>query len=169
MRQSPAWAISVATHPLPESHMRRMACLLAALVGLTVPVALAQTAADTDAAIDTVLGDHQKYRDAFDAIQVAVAAGDAPTLAEYIPYGTPIFIHGGERAFDSEQDFTASYDEIFTPEIVAAVAAQTWETLFVNAEGLMFGAGEVWLNGICVDDACSDFDVRIVAVQTMPD
>jgi len=149
--------------------MRRQALILAALAALSMPTALAQTAADTDATIDGVLGDHQKYRDAFDAIRAAVAAGDAPTLAEFIPYGTPIFIHGGERVFDSEADFTASYEEIFTPEIVDTVAAQTWETLFVNAEGLMFGAGEVWLNGICVDEACSDFDVRIVAVQTMPD
>jgi len=149
--------------------MRRLTLVLVALAGLSAPAAWAQTAADTDATIDTVLGDHQKYREAFDAIQAAVADGDAATLAEYIPYGTPIFVHGGERVFDSEAEFTASYDEIFTPEIVDTVAAQTWETLFVNAEGLMFGAGEVWLNGICVDDTCSDFDVRIVAVQTMPD
>ncbi len=149
--------------------MRRLAILLAALAGLAAPVALAQTTADTDAAIDTVLGDHQKYRDAFDAIQAAVADDDAATLAEYIPYGSPIFIHGAERVFDSEADFAAAYEEVFTPEVVDTVAAQTWETLFVNAEGVMFGAGEVWLNGMCVDDTCSDFDVRIVAVQTMPD
>lgn len=149
--------------------MRRLTLVLAALASLSAPAAWAQTAADTDATINTVLGDHQKYREAFDAIQAAVADGDTATLAEYIPYGTPIFVHGGERVFDSEAEFTASYDEIFTPEIVDTVAAQTWETLFVNAEGLMFGVGEVWLNGICVDDTCSDFDVRIVAVQTMPD
>lgn len=146
-----------------------MALVLAALAALVAPAAIAQTAADTDAATDAVLGDHQKYRDAFDAIQAAVTAGDGPVLAEYIPYGTPTFIHGGERVFESEADFTDAYGEIFTPEIVDAVAAQTWETLFVNAEGLMFGAGEVWLNGICVDEACSDFDVRIVAIQTLPD
>lgn len=149
--------------------MRRLAILLAALAGLAAPVALAQTTADTDAAIDTVLGDHQKYRDAFDAIQAAVADDEAATLAEYIPYGSPIFIHGAERVFDSEADFAAAYDEVFTQEVVDTVAAQTWETLFVNAEGVMFGVGEVWLNGVCADDTCSDFDVRIVAVQTMPD
>lgn len=149
--------------------MRRLSFVLAALAALAAPAAKAQTAADTDAAIEAVLGDAQKYREAFDAIQAAVADGDAPVLAEYIPYGTPIFIHGGERVFDSEAEFTDAYDEILTPEIVDAVAAQTWETLFVNAEGLMFGAGEVWLNGICVDEACSDFDVRIVAIQTLSD
>lgn len=149
--------------------MRLLVLIVAALAGLAAPAVLAQSAADTDAAIDTVLGDHQQYRDAFDAIQTAVAAGDASAVAEYIPYGTPIFIHGGEQVFDSPAQFTEAYDEIFTPEIVAAVSAQTWETLFVNAQGVMFGAGEVWLNGICADETCSAFDVRIVTVQTIPD
>jgi hypothetical protein len=151
--------------------MRRQLLVLAILAGLVAPAAMAQTAADTDtdATIDAVLGDHQKYREAFDDIQAAVAVGDVSALAAYIPYDIPIFIHGGERMFESEGDFTAAYDEIFTPEIVDAVAAQSWETLFVNAEGVMFGAGEVWLNGICVDETCSDFDVRIVAIQTAAD
>lgn len=149
--------------------MRRVALVLAAVAGLAATTALAQSAADTDAAIDAVLGDHVKFHEAFEAIQVAVADGDVETVAEYIPYGTPIDIHGNEKVFDSEQAFIEDYDEIFMPEIVATVAAQTWETLFVNAEGVMFGAGEVWLNGICVDDTCSEFDVRIVTIQSIPD
>ena len=149
--------------------MRRFALVLAVMAGLASSASLAQTAADTDAAIDTVLGDHQQYREAFDAIQAAVAAGDAAALAAYIPYGTPIFVHGGEEVFESEQEFIDGYDEIFTPEIIDTVTAQTWDTLFVNADGVMFGAGEVWLNGICVDETCSGFDVRIVAIQTMLD
>jgi len=149
--------------------MRRLALVLAALAGLASTVVLAQTAAETDATIDTVLGDHQKFREAFDAIQAAVAASDAPALAEYIPYGTPIFVHGGEQVFESEQEFADDFDEIFTPDIVDAVTAQTWETLFANADGVMFGSGEMWLNGICVDESCSDFDVRIVAIQTPAD
>lgn len=149
--------------------MRRLAIAFVALASLAAPVAMAQATADTDAAIDTVLGDHQKFRDVFDIIKNAVAVRDAPTVADYVSYGTPIYIHGGERVFGSEQEFIDAYDEVFTPEIVDVVAAQTWETLFVNAEGVMFGAGEVWLGGICADETCSDFDVRIVAVQTMPD
>ena len=149
--------------------MRRFALVLAAVAGLAAPVALAQSAADTDAAIHAVLGDHQKFHDAFDAIQAAVADGDAAAVAQYIPYGTPVYVHGNEEVFDSEAQFVDAYDGIFTPEIIDTIAAQTWETLFVNADGVMFGAGEVWLNGICVDETCTDFDVRIVTVQTIPD
>ena len=149
--------------------MRRFALVLAVVAGLASSASLAQTAADTDAVIDAVLGDHLQYREAFDAIQAAVADGDAASIAAYIPYGTPIFVHGAEEVFDSERAFIDAYDEIFTPEIIETVAAQSWDTLFVNAEGVMFGAGELWLNGICVDDTCSSFDVRIVAVQATSD
>ena len=37
------------------------------------------------------------------------------------------------------------------------------------ADGVMFGNGEVWLNGICKDDACADFDVKIVTIQSTAD
>ncbi len=30
----------------------------------------------------------------------------------------------------------------------------------------MFGNGQVWLNGICEDDACNEFDVRIITIQS---
>ena len=49
---------------------------------------------------------------------------------------------------------------------MTAVTGQTYENLFVNAEGVMFGNGQVWMGGVCTDDACSDFEVRIIAIQS---
>lgn len=149
--------------------MRQVLLALSTALCLGLPAATAQETQDVDVTIDTLLGDPAAFHAAFDAVKQAVADGDSLALAEYIPYGTPINIHGEQRVFESEHDFSAAYDQVITPEIVAVVAAQEWKTLFVNAEGVMFGAGEVWLNGLCTDEACSSFDVRITAIQTMPD
>ena len=72
--------------------------LLAALglaFALSALPALAQTDADTDAAVDSSLGDHTAYRAAFDAIQKAVAEGDKAgfraTLDPTVPLARLIF------------------------------------------------------------------------------
>jgi len=115
---------------------------------------------------ETLLGDNRLYAEAVEAIQTAVAEDDGETLALYIPYGEPININGEERVFESEQDFHAAYDEIMTPEIKAAVVEQRYEDMFVNSEGVMFGNGQMWISGICRDDACAQFDVRIITIQS---
>jgi hypothetical protein len=53
-----------------------------------------------------------------------------------------------------------------TNEIVEAVTNQAYEDLSVSDEGVMFGDGQVWINGVCYDDACSGFDVKIVTIQS---
>jgi hypothetical protein len=61
--------------------------------------------------------------------------------------------------------FVEHYDGIVTEEVKAAVVGQEYEDLFVSADGVMFGDGQMWLNGICKDDACAEFDVRIITIQ----
>ncbi|MBK8086060.1 MAG: hypothetical protein IPK28_20770 [Devosia sp.] len=145
--------------------MRPLLLALAALALLIVPV-MAQTDAGTDATLDLEMGDHMAFRAAFEAIQAAVVAGDAIALAEYIPFGEPITVNGQSRVFPDADAFVAAYGEIFTPDVVEAVVAQTYTTLFVNSEGVMFGNGEVWIGGLCNDAACDSFDVKILAIQS---
>jgi hypothetical protein len=33
----------------------------------------------------------------------------------------------------------------------------------------MFGRGQAWINGICKDDKCNAFDVKLVALQHGPE
>lgn len=145
--------------------MRQLLAAFALFAVLAAPV-LAQTEADTDATLDLEMGDHVPFRAAFDAIKAAVAADDAAALAAYIPLGEAIMVDGESRVFETEDEFAAAYDELFTPEIVAAVEAQSYATLFVNSEGVMFGDGQLWINGLCNDAACNSFDVKIIALQS---
>lgn len=147
--------------------MCRLVALFIAIALLGATPALAQSEADMDARIDSVLGDHAAFHDALIALQDAIAAGDAEAVAEYIPIDTAMNIDGEEVTYASPEEFISIYEDIVTPEIADAVAAQSYETLFVNQLGVMIGSGEVWLGGICRDEACSSFDVKITAIQSV--
>ena len=57
------------------------------------------------------------------------------------------------------------YDRILAAQVVAAIEAQTYATLFGRDQGVMIGSGEVWFSGICSDTACQLPTVRIIAIN----
>ncbi len=146
--------------------------LLAALglaLALSAFPAVAQTDADTDAAVDSALGDHTAYRTAFDAIHKAVADGDKAGFAAWVSYPIALTAGGKEMTIKDAKHFEEHYDTILTDEIKNAIATQKWQDLFVNYQGIMYGNGQVWLNGICKDDKCAEFDVKIITIQSTAD
>ena len=106
------------------------------------------------------------YRQAFDAIQQAVAEGDAPAFADWVSYPIEVVADGEPMVIGDAAQFADHYEGIVTPEIAQAVADQTFNELFVNSEGAMFGDGQVWMSEICLDDACSNSEVKIITIQS---
>lgn len=143
--------------------MRVLLVVLSLLFALPVS---AQTVADVNASIDNLLGDHVVYEEAIKAIQFAIAEGDAPGVAVWVSYPITVSAAGEDVVIENEAQFVERYDSFMTDDIVEAVATQDYENLFVNAEGVMFGNGQLWLNGICRNTACSEADVRIVTIQS---
>lgn len=146
--------------------MLRLIASIALVLCLGAAPALAQSDADTDAAVDNVLGDHNAYRAAFDAIQQAVGDGDAAGFAKWVSYPIKVVADGEDMQLSDEEQFAEHYDNILTDEIRQAILDQAWASVFVNADGIMFGNGQVWMNGICKNDSCSEFDVKIVTIQS---
>ncbi|TKR29558.1 hypothetical protein FCE95_15610 [Luteimonas gilva] len=130
-------------------------------------VAEADPAADkaTDASIDKLLGDHTRYRDAIDRFQKAVAAKDAAGVAALVAYPFEADIDGRKTKIKDAAGFAAQYGKIVTPPIAEAIVKQKYSEMFVNVQGVMFGDGEAWMNGICKDDACKNFDVKVIRIQ----
>ena len=62
--------------------------------------------------------------------------------------------------------FADYYEAIVTPEIAQAVENQSFNELFINSEGAMFGDGQVWMTEVCLDDACSNSEVKIITIQS---
>lgn len=120
-----------------------------------------------DDAIDTLLGDHAKYRAAIDAYQKAVAEGDKQAVAALIDYPFSATIDGKRTSIKNAAGFVENYDRIVTPAIAGAIKAQKYSELMVNSKGVMFGSGETWINGICKKGSadCSDFEAKVVAIQ----
>ena len=145
-------------------------------------VAVAPTAADPAAAapvadpadeavnaqIDMVLGNSAEYRRVFNALQQAVAANDAAAVATLVDYPITVAIDGKSRSIATAEEFVRAYGSIVTPAIAKVVADQRYSDLMVNAKGAMLGDGQVWINGICADDACANPDVRVVTIQAGP-
>lgn len=118
-----------------------------------------------DATIEKLLGDPARYREAIERLQTAVADDDAAAVAALVRYPIEVEIGGRQVAIEDERAFAARYAEFMTPDIRRAVLETRYDALFVNQQGIMFGRGQVWLNGICEDHACTAVDVRIVRLQ----
>ena len=80
-------------------------------------------------------------------------------------YPIGVNIHGRETVIKSAKAFVQHYDAIVTPAIAKAITEQTYGDLIVNYQGVMFGDGEVWMNGICHDNECKNFDVKVITIQ----
>lgn len=115
--------------------------------------------------IGQLLGDASRYESAILAFQQAVAQKDAATVATMIDFPFKTTVDGQPAVIRDAPEFIARYGRIVTPEMADVIVRQRYSELFVNGKGVMFGGGEAWLNGICVDDACSSFNVRVVALQ----
>ncbi|MCS4281640.1 hypothetical protein [Stenotrophomonas rhizophila] len=139
--------------------------------GATTPVAdaTATPAAPTSAGtrdvrqrIDQVLGDSAQYETVFNAFQKAVNGGDRAAVVEEVRF--PLNIANGAK-ITGPGEFQRNYERILTPAVRKAIAAQKFDDVMVNQQGVMIGDGQVWLNGTCLDQACSRTEVKVVTIQ----
>jgi hypothetical protein len=119
-----------------------------------------------DQAIDAVLGDHTKYQAVILDFQKSVDEHDPASAAPLVRYPISVTIDGKRKTLRKAKDFIASYDEIMTAEITAAVVNQRYSDLVVSRHGVAFGAGQVWVSGICKDKRCKALDVKVIAIQS---
>ncbi|MEK7948390.1 hypothetical protein WKR98_26870 [Pigmentiphaga sp. YJ18] len=135
------------------------ACL-AAFIALGAGAAQAQTAADMDARLDTLFGEHASYRGFFDKLKQAVAAGDKAAVAAMADYPFRTRVEGKAVTIRDAGHFIADYDRIITPKVKDAVSRQTYSELFANWQGISVGSGEIWFGGVGKRN-----DVKITAIN----
>jgi hypothetical protein len=140
------------------------ALALAAALFAATPV-FAQSVDEVNQRIDTILGPHEVYQTATETIQKALVEQDVQAIAGYIPFGENIFVNGGEEIIADEADLAARFDELFNARVIDSVVNQAYEDLLVKDDGIMFGRGELWISGVCVDDTCEDVFVNITAIN----
>jgi hypothetical protein len=116
-----------------------------------------------DARLDLLFGEHDPYRTFLQVLQAAVAGDDRRQVAAMVSYPLKPRIHGQVVRLRSVQQFLRHYDALLPPTTRAALATQSYETLFVNSQGVMIGNGELWFSGVCNDQRCSRRTIRLIA------
>lgn len=119
-------------------------------------------AEDARARIESVLGDAAQYEKVFNAFKTAVVGGDRAAVVEEVRF--PLNISGGKK-ITGPGEFQRNYEKIITPAVVKAVSEQDFGKVFVNQQGVMIGDGQVWLNGQCLDQACTKTEVKVITIQ----
>ncbi|HEL3177601.1 TPA: hypothetical protein UME34_004274 [Stenotrophomonas maltophilia] len=119
-------------------------------------------AEDARARIETLLGDAAQYEKVFNAFKTAVVGGDRAAVVEEVRF--PLNIANGKK-ITGPGEFQRSYEKIITPAVVKAVSEQDFGKVFVNQQGVMIGDGQVWLNGQCLDQACTKTEVKVITIQ----
>lgn len=112
--------------------------------------------------IEQVLGDAAQYETVFNAFQKAVNGGDRAAVVEEVRF--PLNIANGAK-ITGPGEFQRNYERILTPAVRKAIAAQKFDDVMVNQQGVMIGDGQVWLNGSCLDQGCSRTEVKVVTIQ----
>lgn len=145
--------------------MKKSSIFLFALASIAYSTSVGAQDTNVNQTIDDLLGDHTKYQTVIHALQKAVSAHDANAVAGLVSYPIGVKVHGKEVHIKTAKDFAQHYDGIMTPAITKAITSQKYEDLFVNYKGIMFGNGQIWINGICHDNQCKNFDVKVIAIQ----
>lgn len=119
-------------------------------------------AEDARARIESLLGDAAQFEKVFNAFKTAVVGGDRAAVVEQVRF--PLNISDGKK-ITGPGEFQRNYEKIITPEVVKAVSGQDFGKVFVNQQGVMIGDGQVWLNGTCLDKACTQTEVKVITIQ----
>ncbi len=121
--------------------------------------------AEVDQQIEELLGEHQLFKDTIADLQERVTNEDWVAVSAFIAYPITVTINGRKKTLRSAEAFEPLAADIITPEIAEVIVNQDYGSLFVNSDGIMFGDGQVWMNGICLDDTCSTFEPKIITIQ----
>ncbi|WCN39435.1 hypothetical protein [Aneurinibacillus uraniidurans] len=120
--------------------------LLAVLAGSSTPglaaINISQYSSASNKYAIAGIEQPKKFEAFFVKFQTLVAEGDKKEVANYMKY--PVVVNGKETANQTKKQFIKNYDKIFTPKVKKALANQKVENLFVNAQGVMVGDGEIW-------------------------
>lgn len=98
-------------------------------------------------------------------LQAVVRSGDRKAIGEMIAYPLRVQIAKKQVRLVNARDFEANYETVINDKVRQAILNQTFEKLFVNANGAMIGNGEVWISGVCPTKDCRDPKVRITAIN----
>lgn len=116
--------------------------------------------------MDDLFEEHEPYIEFYKEFKSAVVNEDQAAVAGMISYPLKVKLSDGKRIIRNKKELLASYDEIFTDEVIEVITNQKKKDLFVNSQGVMFGNGEVWFSGVGTDEDEESTRVKVIAINT---
>jgi hypothetical protein len=116
--------------------------------------------------MERIYGDHRVYEDFFYSFRSSVLSKEVEKVSSHINYPLNWYSADGVKTIDSKEQFIEQYHNIFTTHLYSIVNDQKFESLFAKDAGVMFGQGEVWFSGVCVNEECKKVIVKVTAINT---
>ncbi len=144
----------------------RPICLAAATgLALLATPAFAQSEEDVLDRIETLHGESVAFGESFGLLQDAFLFGDPATFADLAFYPLEVSANGEVYDVLEPQDLVDNFDALLTAETREALASQDFDDLIVTSDGVGFADGAVWMSLVCLDDACSEAEWGIIAIN----
>lgn len=138
--------------------------LLAALVCWS-SLSTAASEQEVNARLDQLFNTHQEYHNFLDNLQTQLIGENKVEVAKLVSYPIEINIDGKKVKIKTPQQLIKLYGAIFTPALVKTVNTQQYKDLFINAQGVMIGNGQIWFSAVCGDNQCKKSTVLITAIN----
>jgi hypothetical protein len=145
--------------------MRLIRLAVAAGLALLAAPAFAQSEEDVLEQIETLHGQSVEFGEAFGLLQDAFLFGDPASFADLAFYPLEVSANGEVYDLLEPQDLVDNFDALLTAETQAALASQDFDDLIVTSDGVGFANGAVWMSLVCLDDACSEAEWGIIAIN----
>jgi hypothetical protein len=118
-----------------------------------------------DSRLDTLFGSHEPVKQFLTSLKEDSANKRWPAIAATIAYPIKIRVGGHSIQLHNPSEFLAHSEEVLTPKVVAAIARQSYASLFANDRGVMIGDGEVWFSAVCGGAGCKNAPIKIIAIN----
>ncbi|SMG59953.1 hypothetical protein [Cedecea sp. NFIX57] len=138
--------------------------LLAAMVCWS-SLSTAASEQEVNARLDQLFNTHQEYHNFLDNLQTQLISENKVEVAKLVSYPIDINIDSKKVKIKTPQQLIKLYGSIFTPALVKTVNTQQYKDLFINAQGVMIGNGQIWFSAVCGDNQCKKSTVLITAIN----
>ena len=98
-------------------------------------------------------------------VKTAAKDRDAQALAKMARYPIEVSISGTSVTIESAEQFVGRYEEFMDSKMTDLIAATTFNHLWANYQGVMIGNGALSFGGLCRDDECEEYDIRILTID----
>ena len=150
-----------------KSFLKAAALTLLMIAGST-SVGMAGSSQAVHDKIENLLGNAGDFDTIFTQMKKVFKAGnldDMMEIADTVEY--PLQVNGGDGdiVIKDRDEFIDQFEAIFPDKVKSAIANQRYDKLGISSDGVMFGNGELWMNAICRDNACTDSYWAITAIN----